>query len=717
MPVQNQQYWLDQLRDLEPLRLPADRTQPALPSHSVASLGFTIEPPLQAALDKLCGSQDATLQMGLLAVLALLLHRYCRQDAIAIGVPICGGDQRDSQAPNLAFSTTLPIRTLFAPGQSFHDLLAQVRASWIGAHDHQPLPFDPIVEAFNLGGEASRHPLVQVTLQLVERPEVSLQSPEVLKADLAADGNEPHPFDLEFLLFRTPSGGLSGQILYAIDRFDRDRIARLGNHLVTLLASVLQAPDAAVETRNLLPEGERQLIDSWSEGPHLSVPEQSVTELFERQVERTPSAIAVVFGEQELSYEDLNGRANRLADQLLLRGVGAESIVALALERSAELIVAVLAILKAGGAYLPLDPALPPLRMGQILEDGAPAVVITSRRAAGSIQASGVIGADALLVLPSDAGSALQTDGDQGNGMEAMPRSSPVANPERRHDPSTAAYLLYTSGTTGTPKGVLVEHGALAARTTDLLSRLRLDANAVVLAHTALSFDISIVEVLMPLLAGARVVLATEQQQRDPVALIQLVNEQGITQLQATPSQWEVLLRIGYRDQPQMLAIAGGEPLPAALAEAIRRQSGSLLNGYGPTEVTIYASMQRVDSDRAISIGRPLANTSALVLDRHGNPCPIGIPGELFLGGCGVAREYRNRPELTQERFAIDPFSSGHSDGVRSGRFYATGDLACWNPDGTLATYGRIDHQIKLRGFRIEPGEIESQLLRHPWVS
>ena len=352
-------YWIPQLTGLEPLELPSDHPRPATPSHRGGSVSFQITSELLAPFEELCRLEGATLQMGLLALVALLLHRYSRQDDFAIGVPIWGRNHPDLEPLIGFFINTLPIRTRFEPQQSFRQLLQQVKASSLAAYDHQELPFEQMVEALNLPRDTSRNPLVQVMLQLMELPEASLINLEGLAVDAIPSKSESSKLDLSVYLRRSTDHGLEGSIAYATDLFSSDRMERFCSHLLTLLSSALKAPDSPAASLCLLPDSERQLIESWQHGPSIDVPDLCVHQLFEQQVERTPDAIALIFEDEELTYADLNARANQLAHHLIDLGVGPEVIVAVCLERSVELIVSLLAILKAGGAYLPLDLSWP----------------------------------------------------------------------------------------------------------------------------------------------------------------------------------------------------------------------------------------------------------------------------------------------------------------------------------------------------------------------
>ncbi|QPN62714.1 amino acid adenylation domain-containing protein [Synechococcus sp. CBW1004] len=697
------EYWLEELEGLEPLELPADRPRPALPSHLGGRVSFQIDAELLAPFEELCRSEGATLQMGLLAVVALLLHRYSRQDDVAIGVPIWGRNHPDLEPLIGFFINTLPVRTRFQAGQSFRELLAQVRERSIGAYDHQELPFEQMVEALNLERDTSRNPLVQVMLQLIELPPASLSNLDGLEVEQVSTSGTSSKLDLSFYLRRSADQGLNGSITYATDLFSAERIQRLSEHLLTLLAAALQSPDAPADSLTLLPQTERQLIESWQHGPTIDVPDLCVHQLFEQQVERTPDAIALIFEDQQLSYQELNSRANQLAHHLIDLGVGPDVIVAVCLERSIELIVSLLAILKAGGAYQPLPINDPSPRVQTFLDRSGSNLILLSDRQAESL--TGAIAAESSLVLTPDLLNAKSKD----------------SNPGLICDPANLAYVLSTSGTTGTPKCVEVDHKAIVNRCISYPQVWDIDNQSRVLAQSEFWVDNSIREWLLPLSCGACVVLVSDQQQKDPVLLIALARKKNCSHLAATPSRLSTLLD---RDLLGLATVtAGGEQLSPWLAEQIKEASARrLIHSFGATETCLACAFFDVEikagnraesqAEKGIPLGKPIPNTSLHVLDPIGHPCPIGVPGELHIGGAGLARGYLNNPELTAEKFIPDPFSTDPS-----ARLYKSGDLASWNPDGTLAFHGRIDQQIKLRGFRIEPGEIEANLLAHPGVA
>ncbi|MCP9888741.1 amino acid adenylation domain-containing protein [Cyanobium sp. ATX 6A2] len=675
------QYWSGELEGLEPLELPGDRGRPAMPSHRGGSVSFAIGAELLGPFEELCRREGATLQMGLVAVVALLLHRYSRQEDVAIGVPIWGRNHSDLEALIGFFINTLPVRTRFAAGQSFRELLAQVRERSIGAYEHQELPFEQMVEALEVERDTSRNPLVQVMVQLMELPGSTLQNFADLEVESLSAAAAASRFDLEFFLRRRKDGGIQGNLVYARDLFDGERIERLSRHLITLLSSALQTPDAAAETLNLLPEAERELIESWQEGPRIEVPEVCVHQLFEQQVERTPEATALVFEDQELSYAELNGRANQLAHHLRELGVGPEVIVGVCLERSVELIVSLLAVLKAGGAYLPLDPEWPDARRQLLLKEAGGQVLINQEGLA-------VINAP----LPPAAAASMRP----------------------------LAYVTYTSGSTGTPKGVAIEHRSIL-RLVDPVNGFQFGAGSAVLQLAPVAFDAATFEIWGPLLNGGTLVVAPAGKVALP-ELAELLTAKGITTLWLTAGLFNAMV------DSQLAALAGVRQVLAGgdvlSVEHVRRLLGAfppgheLINGYGPTENTTFTSCKSLGAGElleepwGVPLGRPIAMTAVQVLDDFGHPCPIGVPGELHIGGAGLARGYLNQPELTAEKFIPDPFSSDPT-----ARLYKSGDLASWNPDGTLAFHGRMDEQIKLRGFRIEPGEIEANLLAHPGVS
>jgi amino acid adenylation domain-containing protein len=446
-----------------------------------------------------------------------------------------------------------------------------------------------------------------------------------------------------------------------------------------------------VDSTALTAAERRRMLVEWNQTEREYPRDKCVHQLFEEQAERSPDAVAVVFEDQSLTYGELNARANQLAHHLVSLGVGPDMLVGLCVERSLEMVVGLLGILKAGGAYVPLDPSLPMERLGFCLQDSAALILVTQQALSGRFSGLESL---RLVILEQGVGEA------------------PVANLARRNRPADLAYVMYTSGSTGTPKGVEISHQALVNCLGHFQHSLDLRPPDAWLSLTTLSFDIAGLELWAPLLAGARVIVGTHAHLIDGTRLSRVLNEQQVTILQATPATWRMLLQSGWPGKASLQMLCGGEALPQELADRLAGLGGRAWNVYGPTETTIWSTTRQLAAHQPVDIGRPLANTRVYVLDAQGQPQPVGVPGELCIGGDGVARGYRNRPELTAERFIPDPF--GKQEGAR---LYRTGDLARWRADGNLEFLGRTDQQVKIRGFRIELGEIEAVLGGHPAVA
>src|SRR5581483_7652003 len=477
---------------------------------------------------------------------------------------------------------------------------------------------------------------------------------------------------------------------------------RISGYLRTALQSLVEALEEAPQTPalglSILPASERhQLLEQFNATRVAYPQEKLIHQLFEEQVQRTPQAIAVVFEGESLSYGELNERANQLAWYLRERGVGADQLVGICVERSLEMVVGLLGILKAGGAYVPLDPAYPPERLAYMLEDSAPRVLLTQERLRAS--------------LPPTTAQVIALDRDWGDIAEyGISNLEPQALNLNSHH---LAYVIYTSGSTGQPKGVMVEHAAVRNILDSMQQNVGIQAQDSLLATTTMSFDIAALEIYLPLASGAKVVLASRVVASNAHLLMRMIEEFGITFLQATPATWQLLFSAGWNGQPTMKALCGGEALATALSEKLLNQVAAVWNVYGPTETTIWSCSRRITAipnpnDSVEAIGRPIANTQIHILDAHLQPVPIGVAGEIYIAGAGVARGYLNRAELTAQRFVSDPYSTD-----ADARMYKTGDLGRWRADGTIEYLGRNDHQVKIRGFRIELGEIEAQLTRH----
>ena len=672
------------------LDLPTDRPRPPVQTFRGATLPVLFGPQLTEGLCGLARRHGATLFMTLLAAFSELLHRYSGQEDLVLGTPIAGRGRRELEGLIGLFLNTLALRTDLSGDPPFRDLLARARRAALEAYTLQDLPFEKLVLELQPVRDLSRSPVFQVMLSLQNTPPASLALPGLTLEGLRVDSGAAR-FDLSLSLAEA-EGGIEGGIEYDLSLFDRSTVERLLSHLATLLGGAAADPDRRLSELPMLSLAERrELLADWND-TSAEVPDACIHQLFKRQAERTPEAVAVTCGGERLTYRELDARSGRLAEQLRLRGVGPEVLVGIAMERSVELLVALLGVWKAGGAYLPLDPAYPAERLAFMAEDSGVRVLISQSHLTGSLPAG-------IAPLLLDAGWGAGEDGG-----EEVPAG----------EPDDLAYVIYTSGSTGRPKGVQVPHRALTNFLGSSCGRPGLGPSDVQLAVNSLSFDIAAMELFLPLLVGARVELVSREVASDGPRLVDRLLRSGATAFLGTPPIWRMLLEAGLPETTGLrLAMIGGEALPPDLAAKLRRRAGELWNLYGPTETTIWSTAFRVESDAetSVPIGRPVANTRVHVLDRSLEPVPVGVPGELYIGGLGVARGYLHRPALTAERFVPDPWSP-----TPGARLYRTGDLVRWRPGGVLDYVGRADHQVKIRGFRIETGEIEAALLAHPAV-
>jgi amino acid adenylation domain-containing protein len=681
-------YWRSQLAGAQAaLDLPTDRPRPAVQTFNGATHRFMLPKELSGELQRLSRQEGVTLFMTLLAAFQTLLYRYTSQEDISVGAPVAGRTRVETEGLIGFFVNTLVMRARLDEGMTFRELLEQVRRASLSAYAHQDVPFERLVGELHPERDLSRTPLFQVMFSLQNAPEQAIELPGLRLSHLVADGGASK-YDLTLAIEVEPEG-LFAMLEYNADLFDAQTVERMAGHYARLLEAATEAPDLGLSELRLMPDAElRQLTHDWNETATAYSSDKCFHHLFEGQAARTPDSTAVTFEGESLSYRELNERANRLARRLLALGVGADSLVGVCVERSVEMVVALLGVMKAGGAYVPLDPSYPQERLAFMLEDSAARVLVTQRRLLGALPA---VGAQVLCL--DDA----QEDGDGTNlDVHVMPWQ--------------VAYTIYTSGSTGRPKGVQVPHRAL----TNFLETMRdepgMGDSDVLVAVTSLSFDIAALELYLPLTLGARLVLASRDEASDARLLSRLLSDSGATVMQATPSTWSMLLDSGWRAQG-LKALCGGEALPKELASRLVESGARLWNMYGPTETTIWSSAEEVSASDIITIGRPIANTRLYVVDERMRPAPVGVSGELLIGGDGLARGYLKRPALTAEKFIPDPFS-----GEAGARLYRTGDVARRLADGRVECMGRNDEQVKIRGHRIELGEVEAALESHPQV-
>ncbi|KRD73971.1 non-ribosomal peptide synthetase [Lysobacter sp. Root983] len=685
-------YWRQRLAGPLPvLELPGDRARPPVQSYRGDVLRSMLSMQTWDAIKRLSRQEGATPFMIVLAAYQTLLMRYSGQHDLVVGVGVANRRREELEPLAGFFVNTLALRNDLSGNPTFRTLLAQVKDTTLGAYSHQDLPAERLIEELQPERSLSHAPLFQTMLFFQNFPseESDLAGLSLVPVDF--DTINPGTARSDLALFASEhEDGLALFFEYASDLFDAATIEAFSAHFQQLLRSIADDPDQRIgELEILPPEARQRLLSEWNDTALDAPVDTPLHRLFERQAERRPDAIAVECGAQRLSYAELDAQADALARALAARGVGPGELVGLFVERSPRMLVGLLGVLKAGAAYVPMDPSYPAERLGYMVEDARMRLIVSERALQAQLPACDC---EPLWLDDLDAAPGARVDSGVG--------------------PEDLAYVIFTSGSTGRPKGVQIPHRAAVNFLSAVAREPGLGEDDVMCAVTTLSFDIAVLELLLPLSVGARIALADRATAADGAALARLIDSAGASAMQATPATWRMLLDAGWRGRAQLRLLCGGEALPRELADRLLAHGAQLWNLYGPTETTVWSAVERVRADdAAVSIGRPLANTEIHIVDARGQLVPVGVPGELLIGGLGVARGYLARPELSAEKFVPDRY------GARIGaRLYRTGDLARRLRDGRIEVLGRIDHQVKLRGFRIELGEIEAVLAEHPQV-
>ncbi|GAX45463.1 amino acid adenylation domain-containing protein [Tolypothrix sp. NIES-4075] len=695
-------YWKQQLADAPPLlELPTDRVRPPVQTNRGGIKRFGLDEHLTQQLKSLSEQSGATLFMTLLTGFVILLSRYSNQQDILVGSPIANRNRSELESLIGFFVNILVLRTDVSGNPSFWELLQRVRQVATEAYSHQDVPFDQIVDALQPERNLNYSPLFQVMFVLLNTPPGKLELPGLSLTPLEVE-TQTAKFDLTLLITETEQG-LSGSLEYNSDLFEEATITRMIGHFVTLLEGIVANPEERISQLPLLTQPEQQqLLVEWNNTQTKYPNDKCIHQLFEEQVERTPDAVAVVFDNQQLTYQQLNTRANSLAHYLKSLGVGADVLVGLCVERSVEMIVGLLGILKAGGAYVPLDPDYPKDRLAYMLNDSQVAVLLTQEKL--------------LTSLPEHSARVVCLDKDW-QDISQENKDNPVTNSTT----DNLAYVIYTSGSTGQPKGTLVNHSNVVRLFAATDAWYKFNCDDVWTLFHSYAFDFSVWEIWGALLYGGRLVIVPYLVTRSPELFYKLLVQQQVTVLNQTPSAFRQLIQaeqsgVTAGELNLRLVIFGGEALEIKSLQPWFERHGDttpqLVNMYGITETTVhvtYRPLSKADLNHNASvIGRPIPDLQVYVLDEYKQPVPIGVPGEMYVGGAGVTRGYLHRPGLTAERFISNPFGQS--------KLYKTGDLARYLPNGDLEYLGRIDNQVKIRGFRIELGEIEALLASHPDV-
>jgi len=688
-----EEYWLKVYKgDIPVLNLPTDNKRPELQSFEGERIHFELGEEITKGLRKTVKETGATMYMVLLAGFNILLSKYSGQEDIVIGSPIAGRPHADLENIMGMFINTLAMRNYPEDSKTIREFIEEVKRNALMAYENQDYQFEELVEKLNVRRDMSRNPVFDVMLIMQN---IDMKEIEIEGTCIKPYGMENRVSKFDITLEAVEEGEKLGiTIEYCSRLFNKDTIVRMAGHLMNALRSMAQNTGKRISEIEILGEEEKHKLlhefnDTYAEYPK----NKTIQELFEEQAERTPDNTAVVYEDRQLTYRELNEKSNQLGRQLREKGVVSDSIVGIMVERSPEMIVGIMGILKAGGAYLPIDPEYPKDRIEYMLEDSCANMLLTEKQLRNNIAY------EAEVVELNDEKSYAA----DGSNLESINSSSDLA------------YIIYTSGSTGKPKGVMIEHRNVINFIKGMERKIEFASTDRVLAVTTVCFDIFGLETLLPLTVGAGIMLANKNQQEDVALLNEFITEKDVNVLQLTPSRLQLLnehknFRGSFKRVKSI--IVGGEAFPENLYKRTAKEiddAANIYNVYGPTETTIWSTAAKLETDRSITIGKPISNTKIYIVDKYKNLQPVGVAGELCIGGEGLARGYFKRPELTAEKFVPNPFEPGT-------RMYKTGDLARWLPDGNIEFIGRLDNQVKIRGFRIELGEIESRLLSHAGI-
>ena len=713
-------YWKQQLADIPPLlELPTDKPRPPIQSFRGGIWEFSINSNLSQKIRTLTQQSDATLFMTMLAAFVILLYRCSGQDDILIGSPMAGRNRQEIQSLIGYFVNTVVLRTKLTGNPNFREILNQVRQVATDAHNYQDIPYNQVVEALNPQRNLSYNPVFQILFDLQHSLTDKLQLPGLTLQPFLGE-HSTSKFDLS-LIIEDRGTELIGAWEYSSDLFTQEAISRITENFQTLLNGIVNNPETPINQLPIISAFEQQqILEKWN-NTQQDYPESfCIHELLTQQVIKTPDAIAVKFGNQQLTYTQLNQKANQLANYLQNCGVTSEVLVGLYLERSLDILIAILAILKAGGAYLPLDPKYPQTRLTDILNDSQVSIILTQEKLLTSLSSPLPRGETPLTPYQ---GKIILLDTD----LTIISQQN-IETPISAIKPDNLAYVIYTSGSTGKPKGVMITHQNIVNHATSIIDKYQINSHDRILQFTTFIFDVAAEEIFPAWLSGATLIICPQEMVTNLIEFSQFLAQESLTVVNLPTPYWqEWVLEIDRKvsqipDSLRLVITGSDQVLPEKLAlwqklVTEKRQNIQWINAYGLTETTITSTVYQLpvnyqlNTTHSVPIGRPIANTEIYILDQNLQPVPIGIPGELHIGGAGLARGYLNRKQLTNEKFISNPISSS-----KSSRLYKTGDLARYLPDGNIEFLGRIDYQVKIRGFRIELGEIEAVLAQHPLV-